>query len=255
MTLRKETVSSGSPFLTAEWRYLAMLNYSVDPAVLLPRVPAGTELDDWDGRTLVSVVGFMFLNTRVHGMAIPFHRNFEEVNLRFYVRRKSREGWRRAVVFVKEIVPRWAIAASARALYGENYVAMRMGHRVDHHEGSPEAVSRVSYTWVFRGRQCGLEVAVDGESNPIEEGSPEAFITEHYWGCAGGPGRPTFEYRVDHPRWRTWSTRKASLNCDVASLYGPEFVPFLNHAPASAFLADGSAVTVFSGVRLRGEEA
>lgn len=242
----------GSPFLTAEWRYLAMLNYVVDPAVLRPRVPAGTELDEWGGRTFVSVVGFLFLNTRVHGMAMPFHRNFEEVNLRFYVRRRSSEGWRRAVVFVKEIVPRWAIAVSARALYGENYVAMRMGHHVERAEGNPEAIRGVSYTWDFRGRQCGLEVTVDGKASPIAEGRVEAFITEHYWGYTGGPGRSTLEYRVDHPRWSVWSAREARLDCDVASLYGSEFVPFLKQVPASAFLADGSAVTIFRGVRLPG---
>ena len=86
-----------TPFLTADWRYLALLNYVIDPEILQPLVPAGTELDDWQGRTFVSVVGFLFLDTRVRGIAIPFHRNFEEVNLRFYVRRRAPEGWRRAV--------------------------------------------------------------------------------------------------------------------------------------------------------------
>ena len=77
------------PFLTARWRYLAMLNYEVPPEALAPLVPAGTELDSWQGKTFVSVVGFLFLDTRVLGIAIPGHRDFEEVNLRFYVRRKA----------------------------------------------------------------------------------------------------------------------------------------------------------------------
>ena len=76
-------------FLTAEWRYLAMLNYEIEPAVLAPFVPQGTELDSFDGKTFVSIVAFLFLDTRIGGIPIPFHRNFEEVNLRFYVRRKS----------------------------------------------------------------------------------------------------------------------------------------------------------------------
>ena len=106
-------------FLTAEWRYLAMLNYAVDPQVLLPRVPAGTELDFFDGQTFVSLVGFLFRDTRVLGLRIPGHQTFEEVNLRFYVRRgangRTVDGEvRRGVVFVREIVPRWAIAAVAR---------------------------------------------------------------------------------------------------------------------------------------------
>ena len=102
--------SSASPFLTARWVDLAMVNYEVDPALVRALVPAGTELDLWSGRCLVSVVGFQFLETRVLGLALPFHRNFEEVNLRFYVRRTVGDEARRGVVFVKEIVPRRAIA-------------------------------------------------------------------------------------------------------------------------------------------------
>ena len=119
------------PFLTAQWRCLAMVNFEIDPAVLRPFVPVGTELDCWQGRAFVSVVGFLFVDTRVWGWPIPYHRDFEEVNLRFYVRRRAEEGWRRAVVFVKEIVPRAAIAMSARWLYGENYVALPMRHQVE----------------------------------------------------------------------------------------------------------------------------
>jgi uncharacterized protein YqjF (DUF2071 family) len=118
-------------FLTAEWRYLAMLNYEVDPAVLARRVPFGTELDTLNGKTFVSIIGFLFLKTRFLEIPVPLHQVFEEVNLRFYVRRRAEEGWRRGVVFVKEIVPRWAIAAVARRCYEENYVAMPMRHQIE----------------------------------------------------------------------------------------------------------------------------
>ena len=118
----------GKPFLTADWRYLALLNYESDPALLQPLVPGGTELDRWNGKTFVSMVGFSFLNTRVLGLAIPLHENFEEINLRFYVRHKAEDGWRRGVVFIKEIVPRAAIAWVARWLYNENYIALPTGH-------------------------------------------------------------------------------------------------------------------------------
>src|SRR5271167_2804911 len=119
-----------SPFLTAEWRSLVMLNYEIDPAVLQRFVPAGTELDQWQGKTFVSMVGFLFLKTRVMGISVPFHSNFEEVNLRFYVRRFTDEGWLRGVVFIKELVPRRAIAWTARVFYNENYVAVPMDHNL-----------------------------------------------------------------------------------------------------------------------------
>src|SRR5262249_5878550 len=142
--------SPAGRFLTANWRALAMLNYTIDPAVLRPYVPAGTELDVWNGRTFVSMVGFRFLETRLRGGAVPFHVRFEEVNLRFYVRRLVRDGWRRGVVFVKEIVPRRAIAWVARIAFGERYVALPMRHEVVLPAGTD--AGRVAYEWRWRGR-------------------------------------------------------------------------------------------------------
>ena len=247
---RIELMSSDpSPFLTAKWRHLAMLNYEIDPKVLQPLVPAGTELDDWRGQTFASVVGFLFLDTRVLGIPIPYHRNFEEVNLRFYVRRKADEGWRRAVVFVKEIVPRVAIAWVARALYGENYVAHPMRNTIGVENDTGPGPRTVSYSWWVRGAENRMEITVAGDFEAVAEGSAEAFITEHYWGYARRRGGGTTEYRVEHPRWRVLEARAARLDCDIADLYGDQFVEFLQ-SPVSAFLADGSEITVFKGAVL-----
>ena len=234
-------------FLTAEWRHLAMLNYEIEPAVLAPLLPAETELDFWNGKTFVSIVGFLFLNTRVRGIPIPFHRNFEEVNLRFYVRRKAEEGWRRGVVFIKELVPRSAIAFVARAFYHENYVSLPMSHQI---EKAEEDIKSVSYSWRLNGREDFLKLAVHGQAQPLVEGSLQEFIAEHYWGYARQRDGTTMEYRVEHPRWRIWETQAAALRCDVADLYGEVFRKFLERPPSSAFLADGSEVKVFGGVRL-----
>jgi uncharacterized protein YqjF (DUF2071 family) len=242
--------SHASPFLTAEWRHLAMLTFEIDPKVLSPLVPAETELDDWQGRTFVSIVGFLFLDTRVFGAAIPFHRNFEEVNLRFYVRRMAGDGWRRGVVFVKEIVPRIAIAWTARALYCENYVAARMAHRIEQKASEAVGSRTVSYSWWFRGRENRLELSAHGSTSEVADGSDVEFVTEHYWGYARRRGGRTTEYRVEHPRWRVSTATEAHLDCDVAALYGSQFVEFLKAPPASAFLADGSKVTVFRGTSL-----
>ncbi|HXG66522.1 MAG TPA: DUF2071 domain-containing protein [Blastocatellia bacterium] len=238
-------------FLTAEWRYLAMLNYLIDPAALLPRVPAGTELDSWNGRTFVSVVGFLFLRTRVLGCPVPFHQNFEEVNLRFYVRRKSADGWRRGVVFMKEIVPRYAIAWVARALYNENYVAMPMRHRIELEAGRLKPDAEVEYGWRYHGLWNHLRVKTRGEAQAIADGSEEEFITEHYWGYAAQKGGGSVEYQVEHPRWRVWQVSEATLDCQVADLYGPQFKDALNAAPSSAFVAEGSPITVYRGSRIR----
>src|SRR5947207_15642078 len=116
-----------TPFLTAQWRHLVMLNYEVDADVLTPLVPAGTTLDLWQGRALVSVVGFRFLGTRVLGVSVPWHRDFDEVNLRLYVRRELEGGEvRRGVVFVREVVARRAITWLARVAYNEPYRTLPM---------------------------------------------------------------------------------------------------------------------------------
>jgi len=237
-----------SRFLTAEWRQLILLNYEVDPAILSPLIPAGTELDLWEGKALASIVGFLFLDTRVLGIPIPFHRNFEEVNLRFYVRRKTAEGWRRAVVFVKELVPRRAIAWAANAFYNENYQALPMGHRLTNE--SDQHPTAVSYWWKTQGRKNHLKIEVEGALQPIAEGSHEEFITEHYWGYCRQRDGGTIEYEVEHPRWQTRPAKRFYLDCYVEALYGPAFVPFLQREPISAFLAEGSKITVFQGSRI-----
>jgi len=237
-------------FLTADWSDLAMLNYRVEARVLGDLVPAGTELDTWNGDTFVSIVGFRFLQTRLHGVRIPGHSDFDEVNLRFYVRRQASDGWRRGVVFVKEIVPRRAIAWAARTLYNENYVALPMRHEVTPPSHGGAVAGKAQYFWLFRSRWQRLSVCSTGVAAIPNESSEEAFITEHYWGYARQRDGGTVEYRVEHPRWPVWQATQAALDCDVGELYGTKFSPFLSVEPSSAFVAQGSAVTVRRGTRV-----
>ena len=233
-------------FLSAEWRQLAMVNYEVDPAVLRPLVPEGTELDTFEGRSFVSMVGFLFLQMRVFGLRFPFLTNFEEVNLRFYVRRRvgGAEGWRRGTVFIQEMVPSRIIAAAARLLYNEPYATRPMRHAVE--------TERARYDWRRGGRWESLSVTGDpGEWQAIAAGSETEFITEHYWGYNRQRNGQTLEYQVEHPRWRTRPAREHRFDCDAAGLYGAEFAPFLAHAAAAAFLVEGSAVRVRRGRPLR----
>lgn len=227
------------PFLTAHWRYLAMLNYAIDPAILAPRVPVGTELDFYNGETYVSVVGFLFYHTLVMGLPIPRHRNFEEVNLRFYVRKKSADSWRRGVVFIRELVPKIAVAVTARVFYGEPYQALPMRSDVTERDGEVNA----RYEWRRGSKWEFVAVNARGEAQTVPLGSHEEFITEHYWGYTKRAGL-TSEYRIEHPRWKIWPAERYEFKTDVATLYGAQFVAVLSAAPVSAFIADGSFVTV-----------
>lgn len=239
---------SPHPFLTATWRYLAMLNYEVDPAVLQSSVPAGTELDFHDGRCFLSVVGFRFLDTRVLGVPIPFHRNFEEVNLRFYVRRETSEGVKRGVVFIKEIVPRYWIAMVARRTYGERYHCLPMRHSIE--SDDDHCPGCVEYGWCVGGVWQHLKARTEGASRLPDSGSLEEFITEHYWGYASQRDGSTIEYQVEHPPWRVWSCHEASISGDLEALYGVDLAPFLKERPQSAFVADGSEIVVRWGRRI-----
>jgi uncharacterized protein YqjF (DUF2071 family) len=229
-------------FLVAEWRDLVMLNYAVDSALLLPLVHAGTELDAYRGTTYLSVVGFGFVSTRVLGFSVPGHRDFEEVNLRFYVRRRAADGWRRGVVFIRELVPRQLIAWIARAWYNEPYRALPMRHTITRApDGTP---SEVSYEWRLGGAWEGLSIQTVGPTTAVAAGSEAEFITEHFWGYTRQRNGATIEYRVTHPSWSIRAASQAILRSDVASLYGPQFAAVLSGPPASAFWADGSAVVV-----------
>ena len=230
-------------FLTAEWINLAMLNYAVDPLLLRPFVPAGTELDAFEGRCYLSLVGFEFNRTRVLGIAVPFHQAFEEVNLRFYVRRSSRRG----VVFIRELVPRFAVAALARSAFGENYSCLPMSHRV---RRSPEGEVEVEYGWGSGTDRCTMRIRAEGQGSLPAEGSLGQFITEHYWGYTARAGGETLEYEVQHPRWVVREGKSAEFSGDSARFYGVELANALKRPADSAFLADGSPVTVCKAARI-----
>ncbi len=237
------------PFLSAEWRDLAMLNYHIAPALLRPLVPAGTELDQWNGTTYVSVVGFRFTSTRILGLRIPGHVDFEEVNLRFYVRRRGNGEWRRGVAFVREMVPRRAIAWVARWWYNEPYRALPMRHLIERQaDGTPAAVT---YEWRRANRWEGLTLRAAGRPVLPAVGSEAEFITEHYWGYTRQRNGSTIEYLVTHPQWRIWTAGEARLDCDADALYGAAFGEAISGPAHSAFLAEGSEVMVFPPQTLR----
>ena len=236
-----------STFLTAEWRKLIMAQYEVPPATLAPWLPQGLELDLFQGRCYVSLVGFLFDRVRIKGLAIPFHTRFEEVNLRFYVARTEPDDTRkRGVVFIREFVPRAAITLIANSLYEEPYATLPMRHSI----ASTPGVLTVSYSWRHEQIWHSLAVEASPTPQPIAPGSEEEFITEHYWGYTKRTHGATSEYGVQHPRWQVYPIRNFGGKADFAALYGPAFASLNGRPPASILLAEGSSVTVSTGTRL-----
>lgn len=234
-------------FLSAEWRDLVMLNYEVEPALLESYVPPGTVLDRFEGRTFITLVGFRFRSTKLLGrFKVPFHSDFDEVNLRFYVRRREGGEDRRGVVFIAEIVPRYAIAATARMMYGERYVSLPMQHSA---ESSAEHRT-LAYRWRMGRDWCRISAQTSGEAAHTAVGSLEEFIAEHYWGYSTQKDGGCVEYHVSHPPWRVWATAQAQFEGNVGALYGPELATALRQRHACAFVADGSDVVVFKGQKI-----
>lgn len=228
-------------FLQAEWKNLLMVNYEVDPELLKPYLPAGTELDLWQGKALVSVVGFMFLNTKVLGIKWPWHINFEEVNLRFYVRYFDGKVWKRGAVFISEIVPKHLIPIIANNLYNEQYQAMPMRHTFT---ALPNNQSECLYEWKFKNQWNRLSAVVADEAKVMQADSAEAFIFEHYWGYNKFNNQTTLEYQVEHPSWKIRQVISSVFDANIKDLYGAGFEPYLKVQPFSAFFAEGSKVAI-----------
>jgi hypothetical protein len=235
-------------FLTAEWLHLVLLNYVVPQSLLEPLVPKGTELHLLRGDAYVSVVGFMFANTRVRGIAIPFHRTFEEVNLRFYVKRLVDGEERHAVTFIRELVPRLAIMVAARFAYNEPYSRVAMSHRL---ELDPAKPRRAEYRWGNAPAEAGAVVGDGlGRTEIPARNSDEAFMTQRHWGYTAQRDGSTVEYHVAHPVWRVGRMERGTLEGNTRRAFGAKFAAILAGPPTSAFFADGSAVTVHDPVRL-----
>ena len=235
-------------FLTAEWRKLIMANYAVPESLLSRYLPRGTEFDLYNGHCYVSLVGFLFQETRLKGFRVPFHVEFEEVNLRFYVRRLDETGLqRRGVVFLKELVPRFALSFVAKTFYEENYATVRMQHEWLR-DGDDLSVA---YRWRNKGRWHEMQVLASSELRPIGIGSEEEFFTEHYWGYTKLHDGRTSEYEVLHPGWQIYPIKRPAISVDFGQVYGAGFSVLNNRQPDSVLLAEGSEVLVRSGSRIQ----
>jgi uncharacterized protein YqjF (DUF2071 family) len=247
------------PFLAATWRDFLMLSYDIEPRVLAPFVPAGTELDLWRGKAYLSLVGFCFCDAQLLGMRVPGHGEFAEVNLRFYVRRRVEGRWRRGVVFLRELCPKRAVVAVARWIYGERFRRVPLACRIERalHDSRDDDLfgpdcrppGRMEFAWRDRGQDFRLAATVDESARRPEPDSLAEFVVDHYWAYTLRPRR-TLEYLAPHAPWRI-AAAQAEFFGDAWVQYGPRFAPYLRGEPACAFWASGSSVRIYRGERLR----
>lgn len=228
------------PFLTARWEHLCILTYAVPPALIAEMLPRGLEPDTRDGSGFVSLVAFDFVETRVRGFRVPFHVSFPEVNLRYYVRERLNGEVRRGVCFVRELVPRMAIAWVAKLLYNEPYATASMSSDVRRHGG----IVTARHGFRTRGADCTIEVEAEDRSFTPPEDSWEHFFKEHRWGYGAGRDGRLLRYEVLHPVWEVFTVRRFQLAIDWARVYGPRWGLLQGVQPVSVVLARGSEVSV-----------
>jgi uncharacterized protein YqjF (DUF2071 family) len=227
-------------FLSARWENLIMANYEVNPDVLTPYLPNGVELDFYNGKTYVSLVGFMFNDTRLFQIPIPFLGTFEEINLRFYVTRLEGDNIKRGVVFINETVPYKLVAWIANKLYKEHYTAIPTKNSFQ----SSDHSKRIEYQWKINKEWNHLSVNASKANEQMPAGGVEEFIFEHYYGYTKINERVSQEYKVNHPRWMVNKVTDHSIHCDFRSMYGKDFSFLSDRQPESVILAEGSSVTV-----------
>ena len=237
--------------LAGEWRDLALLNWFVDPAILRPRVPAGAELDTWEGRGVLSLVGLRFLHLRLLGLPVPGMQAFTQVNVRFYVRRRVGEEIRHGVCFVLAMVPRRLLTLGARLAMHEPFETFPT--RVAHHR-APDGAGGLSYQWQG-GNQGGtgdggwhrMQVVLDAAAvRAPEDGSLETFVLHRFWGFTQQPDGTTLEYRVEHPCWRVAAVNDFDLSAQWEGLRVPAEVRTALAGPASfALYAEGSEARMY----------
>ena len=228
-------------FLRARWENLILITYSINPGLLEPLMPKGLEPDTINSNAFVSLVAFDFLDTKVRGIKVPFHVNFPEINLRFYVKTKEKRG----VVFIRELVPKFFIARIANLLFNENYKSIKMTNQVE-----KNSTVKVKHFGFYDGLK--FEIRVEGENNPYlpSEDSLEHFFKEHEWGFGKSKRGETLIYRVEHPFWEIYPVKKYSLNFDFGAIYGKKWEFLNSQRPFNMTLAVGSAVKVFSALPL-----
>ncbi len=236
-----------SVFLTARWKHIVLINFRVDPALLADVLPGDTELDAFDGEAHISLVGFMFEKVRIYTIPLPFHRKFEEINLRFYVRRKVDGQWRRGVVFIREFVPKPAVTWVARRLYHENYATALMSHQIE--LDSAGRCMSASYDWKIDGATHQIHCDSPRHHN-VSSNDRARFFADHFWGYSRMPDGRTIEYQVDHPPWPLYEPSRVQLIGDLSNAYGSRFAQTFAEGPQSVIYTEGSEISVHRGAVL-----
>jgi uncharacterized protein len=171
------------------WRHLGFLHWPVDTDAIARLLPAGLEVDTFDGVAYVGIIPFTIPLSTSAMRAIPVAPAFHELNLRTYVHRGGRDP---GVWFFS------LDAASRLAVWGA-----RFGYRLPYfHARMSMAVTgetTVSYESRRASQRADLSCryAPSGPAAPAAVGTLEFFLIERYLLYASN-GRELRSARVHH---------------------------------------------------------
>lgn len=225
------------PSLTARWSNLILLTYPVDEGLVRPWLPRDVEPDLVDGRAQVSLIAFDFVDTRVRGRRIPGFVDFPEINFRTYVR----QGDRRGVAVLRELVPSPLAAAIGRLRFNEPFRSAQMESRTA--SLGDELV--VEHRWRWKDGRHFVRVTADQNSDAAPLEGPVHDLLGRRWAFGRTRRGDPMVLRVEHPAWALRRVRTLDFEVDFGALYGPEWAELNQRQPASTHLAVGSAVSIF----------
>ena len=227
-------------FLKANWENIIMANYEIAPEILKPFLPKGVDLDLFNGKAYISLVGFMFKNTKLFNIPIPYLGTFEEINLRFYVVRKEENQIKRGVVFINETVPNPIVAWIANKLYKEHYTVVPTKHEIN----DKNTIQKVKFEWLVNKKWNSICVEASKKPEIMQNGTLEQFIFEHYYGYTKIEENITEEYKLQHPSWKINNVINYTIDCNFEDMYGKAFAVLNYTKPKAVFMAEGSSVKV-----------
>ncbi len=184
------------PVMVQSWNEIVFVHWRYDPSEVQRLLPAGVEVDTFDGSAWVGLIpfhmdGLGFPPSILH--PLPHVGSFPEVNIRTYVRSRGRRG----VYFLSLDIDRYLPAVVARLGYRIPYCVgdvrhVRVGDRV---------MSSVDRRWPSSGRGATASLSVRVGS-AVDADPLTAFLTAR-WGLISSNPYGRFGYApVEHPAWQ-----------------------------------------------------
>ena len=216
------------PVMVQQWVDVVFVHWPLPPDRVQRLLPAGVEVDTFEGRAWVGLVPFRMEGLGFPGLSpLPVVGTFPEVNVRTYVR----SGARRGVWFFSLDVDRFLPALVARAAYGLPYCRGRASHE----RSGDHVTSSVRRTWpATPGPEPTATIEVRTADPLPDVAGLESFLTSR-WGLISSSPRGTLRWApVEHPRWPLFDAQLVHLEESLTAAAGltvPDEEPHVMWSP------------------------